>query len=385
MPYQREVLVAPQREDYDEIALRYADACATADSARAERLREDMIRAVLPMAERLARRYRGGSEPYADLVQVARVGLVKAVNRYDPERGSFTAYAVNTIRGELKRHFRDHAWAVHVPRRMQEALLELTCLENELTRELHRRPTDAELAGQVGVPADEISRIRSAGSAFRPVSLSTPIGEGDLLLGDTLGNPDGRLEDAADRLTVTELLDYLPSRERRIVHATFYERRTQTEIAAGLGISQMHVSRLLARALSWLRAGLLTDQVPRWPVTGDAPEELFALHTRLPARGELQISVVGEVDRDNADRLRVALLELIRHQPACARVTLELGEVPLLDAAALRVLRSVYEAAQARHVRVTATGASAFLRRLAVIAGLGSMLADNTAEDLSRR
>ncbi|MBB4741713.1 RNA polymerase sigma-B factor [Actinoplanes octamycinicus] len=374
MAKQRAETTDPVREDFDAIAEEYARQHRGSDHRRAARLRDDMIRTALPLAERLARRYRGGAEPLADLEQVARLGLVKAVDRYNPERGSFTAYAVNTILGELKRHLRDHAWGLHVPRRMQELVLLVTQTDAELTRRWGRRPADAEIAAAAGMAVEQVDRVRTASAAFRPISFSRPIGEGEVQLSDVIGEPDGELESAADRLTVATLLARLPERERRVVLTTFYGGRTQAQIAAELGVSQMQVSRILSRVLCWMREGLLTDQVPRWPVGADELEEPFRVTAALHPGGELEITVAGEVDRDNADRLSTRLLELIRRQPAGNRVTVRLDEVPLLDAAGVRVLLAVYEAGRVRGVTVTAAGMSSFVRRIATIAGLGPML-----------
>ncbi|MEU4421056.1 sigma-70 family RNA polymerase sigma factor [Actinoplanes sp. NPDC024001] len=362
------------REDFDEVAERYARERGAGDAVRDRRLRDEMICAVLPMAERLAAKYRGRSEPLADLEQVARLGLVKAVDRYDPLRGSFTAYAVQTIVGELKRHLRDHAWAVHVPRRMQEMALAVTHHEAELTRELGREPTEAEVAAKAGLAADELKRARLSTAGYRSLSLNTPIGDGSAQVGDLFGDLDGALEKVADQLTVAEMMARLPERERHIVVSTFYGGRTQSDIAAQLGVSQMHVSRMLSRVLSWMRAGLLTDRIPRWPAADDPALTPFEVEFRLVS-GVLEIAVGGEVDRDNADRLRTALLDLVCRQPSGQRVVLRLDRVPLLDAAGVRVLLNVYEAAQARGVTVTAAGLSPMVRKIATVAGLTSMLA----------
>lgn len=370
MPYEQQT--AP--EDFDALAERYARDRGTGDAEQERRSRDEMICAVLPLATRLARRYRGRSEPLADLEQVARLGLVKAVDRYDPERGSFTAYVVQTVLGELKRHLRDHSWGVHVPRRMQEAALAMTQNEAEFILELGRRPTGAELAQKAGISGDELDQVRVSAAGYRCVSLNMPIGDGNAQLGDLFGSTDDNLEKVADRLTVTELMACLPDRERQVVVSTFYGGRTQADIAAELGVSQMHVSRILSRVLSWLRDGLLTDQVPRWPVAGERGEAPFEVDARLLPSHELQIEVAGEVDRDNAGHLRTALLDLIRRQPAGRRVVLRLGRVPLLDAAGVRVLLAVYEAAQARGVVVTAAGLQPLVRRIAAAAGLGPML-----------
>ncbi|MDI6100226.1 sigma-70 family RNA polymerase sigma factor [Actinoplanes sp. NEAU-A12] len=370
----------PQQQRYapdhfDETAQQYARDLREAGGARARRLRDDMISAAMPLAERLARRYRRGSEPLADLEQVARLGLVKAVDRYDPERGSFTAYAINTVSGELKRHLRDSTWVVHVPRRMQELALAVTQQETLLTRDLGRHPSETELAAACGIDADDLGKARISATGYRPLSLNVPVGEGDTQFGDMLGDLDSDLEQAADRLTVTELVASLPERERHIVVQIFYGGRTQSAVAADLGISQMHVSRTLARVLAWLREGLLTDQVPRWPAGHEPADIPFQVVTRWLPGGELEIAVAGEVDRDNAGHLRTALLDLTRHQPAGRRVILQLSRVPLLDAAGIRVLLGVYESARARGIAVTAAGLTPFVRQIAGAAGLTPMLA----------
>lgn len=361
-------------EDLDEVAVRYAQAREGADETRARRLRDEMISAALPMADRLARRHRGGSEPLADLEQVARLGLVKVVDRYAPERGSFTAYAVHTIAGELKRHLRDRSWAVHVPRPMQELALAVTRHETELTRELGRRPTDTETARRAGITAGELDRARITTAGYRSMSLDVPVGDGNACLGDLFGQTDTELEKVADRLTVTDLIAALPERERRVVIASYYGARTQSDIAAELGTSQMQVSRILARALAWLREGLLTDRVPRWPGSPSQEPDAFDIATTLTPAGHIEIRIRGEVDRDNAGRLRTALLDVICRQPAGRQVTLRLDEVPLLDAAGIRVLLAVYEAAQARGITATAAGLNPTIRGIAAVTGLTPML-----------
>ncbi|BCJ47256.1 hypothetical protein GCM10010168_71550 [Actinoplanes ianthinogenes] len=359
------------REDLDAVAAAWNQARQGCARDRRQRLRDEMIAAAMPLATRLARRFRSRSESLADLEQVARLGLVKAVDRFDPGRGSFTAYAVNTMLGELKRHLRDHSWGVHVPRRMQDAVRELTGHQAALERELGREPTDAQLARRAGIDPGDLDRIRVSAAAYQPVSLNSPVGAGDSELLDLFGELDQAVENAADRLTTADLLARLPERERHIVSAIFFDGQVQTQVAAEMGISQMQVSRALARALAWLREGLLTDLVPRWPATAEAPFEVRA--TLLPGR-ELEIVVVGEVDRDNAGLLRTALLDLIRNQPPGQRVVLRLRRVPLLDAAGIRVLLAVYQAACARGVLVTATGVNPLVRRLATGAGLGPMI-----------
>ncbi|MEU4621866.1 sigma-70 family RNA polymerase sigma factor [Actinoplanes sp. NPDC023801] len=362
-------------ENLDEVAERYAYALKDADGVRAHRLRDEMIRTALPMADRLARRYRNGSEPLADLEQVARLGLVKVVNRYAPERGSFTAYAVHTIVGELKRHLRDRSWAVHVPRPMQELSMAVSRHEGDLTGELGRRPTDAETAHRADITLGDLDKARLTAAGYRSLSLDMPIGEGDAQLGDLFGEPDAALEQVADRLTVNDLIAALPERDRYVVISTFYGGRTQADIAAELSTSQMQVSRILSRVLAWLREGLLTDRVPRRPGSGSQEPDAFDITTTVSSAGRIDVAVRGEVDRDNAGRLRTALLDLICRQPAGRQVTLQLAEVPLMDAAGVRVLLAVYEAAQARGVAVTAAGLNPLVRRIAAVTGLTPMLA----------
>ncbi|MFC4069957.1 sigma-70 family RNA polymerase sigma factor [Actinoplanes subglobosus] len=362
-------------ENLDEIAERYAYARENADGVRARRLRDGMVRAAMPMADRLARRYRGAIEPLADLEQVARLGLVKVVDRYAPDRGSFTAYAIQTIVGELKRHLRDRSWAVHVPRPMQELSMAVARHESDLARELGRRPTGGETAERAGITIGDLDRARVTAAAYRSQSLNTPVGDGDTQLGDLFGQPDPAMEKVADNLTVADMLARLPERERHVVIARFYGGRTQADIAAEIGVSQMQVSRIQSRVLAWLRDGLLTDCVPHWPGQHHHDPEAFDITTTMVSAVHLEIRIRGEVDRDNAGGLRTALLDMVCRQAAGHRVTLHLAGVPLLDAAGIRVLLAVYEAAQARHITVTATGLNPVIRRVAAATGLTPMLA----------
>ncbi len=361
-------------ENLDVIAERYARARDGADNRRASRLRDEMIGAAMPMADRLARRYRHGPEPLADLEQVARLGAVKVVDRYAPERGSFTAYAVLTILGELKRHLRDRTWAVHVPRPMQEQSRAVTRHQSDLVTELGRRPTDAETAQRTGLTTGDVDRARVIAAGYRSLSLDMPVGDGDASLGDLFGQVDAGVEGIADRITVDGLIAALPQRERLVVIATFYGGRSQADIAAEIGISQMQVSRVLGRAVAWLREGLLTDRTPRRLPSADRDQDPFDISVTTSSGRVTEVRVSGEVDRDNAGRLRTALLEVVCRQPAGQRVVLRLGEVPLLDAAGIRVLLAVYESAKARGVTVTAAGLNPTVRRIAAVSGLGPML-----------
>jgi len=218
-------------------------------------LRDDLVTAHMGLAEYLARRFTNRGEPLDDLVQVAALGLLKAVDRFDPDRGlEFSTYATPTIVGELKRHFRDKGWAVRVPRRVQELHLRLGSVVSILSQELGRSPTIGEIAHAAAVSEEEVLEAIEAGHAYRFTSLDAPSGNDDeMSLSTELGAEDQGLIDSEHRVTLSPLIAQFPPRERTILHLRFFEGLTQSEIAARLGISQMHVSRLLARALAQLR------------------------------------------------------------------------------------------------------------------------------------
>jgi RNA polymerase sigma-B factor len=209
------------------------------------------------------RAYRGSPEPVEDLMQVGYVGLLKAINNYDPDIGhSLVAYAAPCVSGEIKRHFRDKRWQVHVRRSAQELLLRLRKGTEELTQQLGRAPADAELRERLGITDEELTEARQADMVFSAYSLDAPLAgssdqEGPAPLGDMLGDEDPGVEQALDMEAVATHWGELPEREQRILVMRFYGNLTQAEIGEQLGISQMHVSRLLARALSHLRARLL--------------------------------------------------------------------------------------------------------------------------------
>jgi RNA polymerase sigma-B factor len=224
---------------------------------RDEAAREELFQRFMPLAQRLARRYGRGSEPLEDLVQVACVGLVNAIDRFDAERGrSFTAFAVPTILGELKRYFRDSCWALHVPRGMQERVLEMNHAVESLSRELGQSPSPRQLADALGMTTEEVLETLEAGAAFNTRSLDAPAGPFDDdrrdLLG-SLGETDGRFEMVEYGAVLGRALRALPERERRILALRFATGLTQAEIAKQVGISQMHVSRLIRRSLERLR------------------------------------------------------------------------------------------------------------------------------------
>ncbi len=231
------------------------------DSPDRPRVRERLIEMYVPLAEYLARRFRNRGEPLDDLVQVANLGLIKSVDGYDPTRGAaFTSYAIPMMVGELKRHFRDKGWDVRVPRRLQELRMEITKASGVLAQELGRSPTVTDLAKHLGVSEDDVVEGLDSGHAYRALSLQAPVQgeEPTTELGDLLGDIDRDMEGVENREALRPLLAKLPQREQKIISMRFFGNLTQSQIAAELGISQMHVSRLLTHALGVLRAGLLS-------------------------------------------------------------------------------------------------------------------------------
>jgi RNA polymerase sigma-B factor len=223
--------------------------------------RDQLVTLHLPLVEHLARRFRNRGEPYDDLVQVGTIGLIKAVDRFEPERGvEFSTYATPTIVGEIKRHFRDKGWAIRVPRRLQELRLQLTSATAELSQQLGRAPTVAELAERIGTGEEQILEGLESANAYSTVPLEAGPGDDDTVgVMGTVGEDDEALEGVEYRESLRPLLAALPSRERHILMLRFFRNMTQSEIAAEVGISQMHVSRLLSRTLIQLRTGLLTE------------------------------------------------------------------------------------------------------------------------------
>jgi len=226
-------------------------------------MRDQAIEAWLPLAQHLAHRFSGRGEPVEDLIQTATVGLIKAVDKFDPARGvEFAAYAVPTIVGEIKRHFRDRTWDVRVPRRLQELRLVITEAAGTLAQTLGRSPTVADLARHLKMTEEEVIEGLEGARAYHAVSLQTPAPTGDrgTELGDLLGQDDAELELAELRVALAPALAVLSQREQRILLMRFYGNMTQSQIAERIGISQMHVSRLLARALATLRGELGDDE-----------------------------------------------------------------------------------------------------------------------------
>jgi RNA polymerase sigma-B factor len=211
----------------------------------------------MPLASRLARRYLRSSEPYDDLLQVASLGLLKALDRFDPGRGRpFSAFAVPTMLGEIRRYFRDAGWSLHVPRGVQERALKVRDAQEAFANEHARAPTVGQLAVYLELDIEEVIEALSALQAYTTVSLDAPRpGEQDdaITYGDALGEEDGNYELIELDATIATVLDRVSARERRILHMRFIEDLTQTEIAARVGISQMQVSRVLRRSLDQLR------------------------------------------------------------------------------------------------------------------------------------
>jgi RNA polymerase sigma-B factor len=216
-----------------------------------------LVKRFRPLAHKLARRYHGGGEPLEDLEQVASLGLVKALQRYDSARGvSFSSYAVPTITGELKRHFRDNAWAVHVPRGMRERAVRVNGAIRSLSEYSGRAPSDSELAEHLRLDEQEVVDARAAYVAFDAGSLDAPVAQDDGDPGpraETIGEIDEGYELAEDRVMIDRAIRRLPLQHRRVLHMRFVEDRTQSDIAKRIGVSQMQVSRILRRTLTRLR------------------------------------------------------------------------------------------------------------------------------------
>ncbi|MGW6457971.1 RNA polymerase sigma factor SigF [Streptomyces sp. NPDC055078] len=231
-------------------------------SAERAELRNQLVRMHLPLVEHLARRFRNRGEPLDDLTQVATIGLIKSVDRFDPDRGvEFSTYATPTVVGEIKRHFRDKGWAVRVPRRLQELRLALTTATAELSQQHGRSPTVHELAERLGISEEEVLEGLESANAYSTLSLDVPDTDDESpAVADTLGAEDEALEGVEYRESLKPLLEDLPPREKRILLLRFFGNMTQSQIAQEVGISQMHVSRLLARTLAQLREKLLVEE-----------------------------------------------------------------------------------------------------------------------------
>jgi RNA polymerase sigma-B factor len=231
--------------------------------------RDELVKRFLPLARKLAHRYRGAHEPYDDLLQVASLGLVKAIERFDIDRGTaFSSFAVPTILGELKRYFRDLGWSVHVPRGAQERALKVEEAQQKLSAGRGHPPTVPELAEFLEMTIDEVLEALETAGAHHSVSLDTPQADDDGSAGtlaSSFGEEDGRFELIDEGLTIATAAKQLPVHERRVLHLRFVEDLTQTQIAERIGVSQMQVSRILRHALGRLEELVKPDELP----TGD--------------------------------------------------------------------------------------------------------------------
>jgi RNA polymerase sigma-B factor len=253
-----------RRSTVDDSALDLLKTLATLSSEDPDRpaLRQRVIEAWLPLARHLAYRFHDRGEPMDDLVQIASVGLIKAIDRFDPEYGNdFAAYAVPTVVGEIKRHFRDRTWDIRVPRRLQELKLDINEATSTLCQQLGRSPTVADIADYLRRSQDEVLEGLDGARAYSAVSLQTLVGNGEdgTELGDLFGEEDHELALAEFRASLGPALEALGPREQKIVVLRFFGNLTQTQIAERVGISQMHVSRLLARSLATLRGHLTAE------------------------------------------------------------------------------------------------------------------------------
>ncbi len=249
--------VRTKRDNYGHLIplqRRYAELAS--DDPQRQRLREQLISGYLPVAEHIARRFASRGEPLDDLVQVATVGLINAVDRFEPTRGSdFLSFAVPTITGEVRRYFRDHGWATRVPRRMKDLDISIRGTLAELSQQLGRAPRPSEIADRLGLPVSHVIEGLQAGEAYRTSSMDEirGFGENAATVGELIGGLDGELALIDDREALRPLLAELGPREQTILGLRFFRQLTQTQIAEQVGISQMHVSRVLRKTLAFLQ------------------------------------------------------------------------------------------------------------------------------------
>lgn len=236
-------------------------AAASTDDPKRSRLRDELVTSFLPLAQRIASRYANRGEPLEDLVQVASLGLLQAIERYEPTRGRhFLAFAVPTITGEVRRYFRDKSWAMRVPRRLKELHLSINTVTVELAQRLDRAPRPSELAERLNVSTDEILEALEAAHSYRADSLDEALdSDGGNPLIDALGGTDPSFETFTDLHSLAPHVATLPERDRRILLMRFYQDMTQTQIAERIGISQMQVSRILSSTLRQLREAVAEE------------------------------------------------------------------------------------------------------------------------------
>ncbi|MEU9350321.1 RNA polymerase sigma factor SigF [Streptomyces griseoloalbus] len=258
-PESSDATTAAQRRRHDDApdtAALFTRLASLDDGPERDAVRDELVTAWLPMAHRIAGRFRDRGESVEDLRQVAALGLVKAIDRFDPSRGAFESYAVPTITGEVKRHFRDRMWALRVPRRVQELRNKVRVARRELTQNPGSpEPSVADIAAHTGLTEEEVGAGMEALESFSTLSLDAELSSDDdgYSLADTLGASDSAYDVVVDRESAKEGLRRLPERERAILYMRFFEDMTQSRIADRLGISQMHVSRLISRSCARVR------------------------------------------------------------------------------------------------------------------------------------
>ncbi len=245
-------LRSADREMFEQLA------ALEAGTSEHEELRAALIERHLPLVTFMARKFADRGEPLDDLIQVGTIGLIKAIDRFEISKGfEFSTFATPTIVGEIKRHFRDKTWAVRVPRRLQELGASVTKATTELTQKLDRSPTPKEIAKHLGITVDDVAEALESNAAYSTVSLDVT-SETSTSIGETFGALDEALEGVEYRESLKPLLAQLDDREKRILQMRFFDNLSQSQIATELGISQMHVSRILNKVLTHLRAGLIS-------------------------------------------------------------------------------------------------------------------------------
>lgn len=262
-----------EHDDYRDVLPMLRDIRNEADVVLRAKKRDEVIERCLPLADHVARRFSDRGEPVDDLRQVARIGLMHAVDRFDVERGNnFLAFAVPTVMGEVKRYFRDSTWSIRVPRRAQEASLNIAKASEELLQTLGRSPRPSEIAEHLGLPVGEVIEGMVARSAYTASSIDAEAGSSTdgWTLADTLGDDDDRLGMVEEFVTLQPALAMLTERERKILTLRFFKSMSQSEIAREVGISQMHVSRLLTRILETLREAVADDEYYEEPLRAHA-------------------------------------------------------------------------------------------------------------------
>jgi RNA polymerase sigma-B factor len=256
-PRRTPVAVSPQREELRRLHRRYAE---TDDPSERDRIREQLVRGYESLVHFLARRFQNRGEPLEDIVQVGFLGLIKAIDRFDPGLGNeFTTFATPTILGEIRRYFRDKGWAIRFPRRLQELHQQVLRTNEDLRGELNRQPTVPEVAERLGVQPDDVLEAMEMSTALTPLSIDSTVGgpeEGGRQLSESVGGEDPNLDRVEMRQVLERAMQHLNERERRIMIMRFFDEMSQSEVAKRLGISQMHVSRLQRAALEQLREQL---------------------------------------------------------------------------------------------------------------------------------